>query len=675
MPFGWAVALGAANYVNKKVMENRAADASETAAMAEDIRVRKQADDAAVYATSQLMAQGRNNEFVVVPDYSTGGTKTIALNQYSTKASTTPSLSPDVDLAYYNALSTKENKIDGSKHRFVAINPNLTPDILKAGQYSDGTAVVPNKDYILFSNVSPTAGERETTGISNWREKLLESEEGLKLALSLARNGDNRAISKIMGVGSDLVQLWQKGQEPQAMLEGKTYFQANPFGETGPLAFMKDVEYLKDEEFFKPFMATVAEQTPFEFINSLNELGYDIPINNPVTYTLDGNAVTVDLTGDWDDLKVPAGDSSRRGFSNRTEWGSEFQNTIGSWAARSNRSQYEWMRLLNNVANENVHVKDAREAWNRITAFEETINKLGQPVDFTSGRPVYRQSWGMAIKDEFTALLSELNLKGEDASTLVGALMPEDMYKGIKTRVLSGGKDALQAIRPGSNLQDLRNEYTDVSKSIRNAQLIKTTIPAGTGITADLKTLQAGAASQIEQLTQLFGANPEGIRGTMLDTLKGFFTEDELDPSNLAQLGRDDLLLKVRKFAVIQLMYSFAKGMGGSGSDRLSDQDAKNALEALQVSGLLNSQEGMNVVMTTLINGMEKRQQVLAGLTSGSEREVIGGLFLDNMYSGRRGFDMTDAIMEAWTTQYQANPSSVSGNPATQRSSTRKSRN
>lgn len=670
MPFGWAVALGAANYVNKKVMENRAAEASETAAMAEDIRIRKQADDAATLATAQLMSAGRDAEFVVIPDYSTGGTKTISLNQYATK-SATPAFSPDPNLAWYNALSTKENKIDGSRHRFVQVNPNLTPDVLKAGQFTDGTAVQAGRDYVLFENVAPTAGERETTGISNWRNTLLDSEEALQLALAQAKDGDDTALSKIMTIGSDLVSLWQKGQEPQVMTEGKTYYQAQPFDENGPLAFMKNNPAFQDEAFFIPFMQNVASQNKYEFINSLNELGYNLPINNPTSFQLgaDGKTylTTVGLTGEWDDLKVPVNQDGRRGFGSRNQemqWSPEFVNTVGSWADRSGRSQYEWLRTLNYIAENSESINDARGAYNVIEDFEKRLAKLGQPVDVTGGTPVYRQSWGMAVKSEFKQLLGELNIKGADAAMVVGALMPVDMYKGLRTRMLSGGKGLLGSVLPGEDINQLRSELGDTRSNIKNAKLIRETTIAGTGLTADLKSLQAGAADQARQLSILLGEDPEGVGGSLLGTLKGFFDPDELDPEALAKLGRDDLLLKLRKFATIQLMYSFAKGMGGSGSDRLSDQDAKNALEALQVSGLLNTESGMNLVMTALITGMEKREQVLSGLVSGDERQIIGGLFINNINDNNLRFSITGAIMEAWTQQYAKNPSSVSRNPA-----------
>lgn len=80
MPFGWAVALGAANYVNKRVTESLMEDQNERSAMAEDIRMRKKADDMAAIATSQLVSSGRENEHVFIPDYTTGGIKHIPLN-------------------------------------------------------------------------------------------------------------------------------------------------------------------------------------------------------------------------------------------------------------------------------------------------------------------------------------------------------------------------------------------------------------------------------------------------------------------------------------------------------------------------------------------------------------------------------------------------------------------
>lgn len=661
MSFGWAVALGAANYVNRRVQENREAEAQELAADEAEARLRRKADDAAAYGTLELMKLGKDKEFLLIPDYSTGGTKQIALNQYTTTP-TTLAMSPDPDLAWYNALSTKENKIDGSKHRFVAINPNLTPQALKTGKFSDGTAVVANKDYILFENVAPTKGERATSGISNWRNKILESQDGLKAALALARDGNNTALNKIMGIGSDLVVNWQKDQRPQEVAAGNAVFEANPFGETGPLAFMKDHAVFQDQDFFTPFMSTVAEQTQYEFLNSLNELGYDIPINNPVTHTLDGKAVTVRLTGSWDDLKVPV-EGSRR-----NEWGSEFQDTIGSWASRGGRSQYEWMMLLNNTG-----TASARVAYDRLKEFEAELKALGQPVDFTSGRPVYRESWGNAVKDKFRILLNELDLKGEDAAAVVGALMPQDLYKGMRTRAYNVTKSAHYFIDPGMKIDELRAEKGDLERNVRLASQIQSTIPAGTGLTADLKTLQAGAADQLRQLTEMFGANPEGVRGSLVNTFRGFFTDEELDPDNLERLNADDLQLKLRKFAVIQLMYSFAKGMGGSGSDRLSDQDAKNALEALQTSGLLNSQKGMNIVMEALMGSMERRLQVLGGITSSNEREIIGGLFIADLHKGRAGFEFSDVIMDAWTTAHGQKLNGVT-NPATTKA-TKKPRN
>lgn len=662
MPFGWAVALGAANYVNRRVQEKRESEAQTLAADEAEARLRRKADDAAAYGTLELMKLGKDKEFLLIPDYSTGGTKQIALNQYTTTPTTTLAMSPDPDLAWYNALSTKENKIDGSKHRFVAINPNLTPQVLKTGKFEDGTPVVANTDYILFENVAPTKGERATSGISNWRNKILESQDGLKLALAQARDGNNTALNKIMGIGSDLVVNWQKDQRPQEVAAGNAVFEANPFGETGPLAFMKDHAIFQDKDFFTPFMSTVAEQTQYEFLNSLNELGYDVPINNPVTHTLDGKAVTVKLTGSWDDLMVPV-EGSRRGAK---EWGSEFQNTIGSWAQRGGRSNYEWMMLLNNTGAEN-----GRVAYDRLKEFEAELAALGQPVDFTSGRPVYRESWGNAVKDKFRNLLNELDLKGEDAAAVVGALMPQDLYKGMRTRAYNVTKSAHYFIDPGMKIDELRAEKGDLERNVRLASQIQSTIPAGTGLTADLKSLQAGAADQLRQLGNMFGTNPEGIRGTLLDTFRGFFTDDELDPENLEKLNADDLQLKLRKFAVIQLMYSFAKGMGGSGSDRLSDQDAKNALEALQTSGLLNTQKGMNIVMEALMGSMERRLQVLGGLTSSNEREIIGGLFIADLHKGRAGFEFSDVIMDAWTTAHSQKLNGVT-NPATTAPKTRR---
>ena len=252
-----------------------------------------------------------------------------------------------------------------------------------------------------------------------------------------------------MGIGSDLVVNWQKDQRPQEVAAGNAVFEANPFGETGPLAFMKDHAVFKDQDFFTPFMSTVAEQTQYEFLNSLNELGYDVPINNPVTHTLDGKAVTVKLTGSWDDLMVPV-EGSRRGAK---EWGSTFQNTLGSWANRGGRSQYEWMMLLNNTGAEN-----ARVAYDRLKEFEQELKALGQPVDFTSGRPVYRESWGNAVKDKFRNLLNELDLQGEDAAAVVGALMPQDMYKGMRTRAYNVTKSAHYFIDPGMKIDALREE-------------------------------------------------------------------------------------------------------------------------------------------------------------------------------------------------------------------------
>ena len=110
-------------------------------------------------------------------------------------------------------------------------------------------------------------------------------------------------------------------------------------------------------------------------------------------------------------------------------------------------------------------------------------------------------------------------------------------------------------------------------------------------------------------------------------------------------------------------MYSFAKGMGGSGSDRLSDQDAKYALEALQSSGLLNTQKGMNLIMNALIRGMSRREQVISGLVSEVERQVIGGMFLDDVYDGNSKFSIENAVMDAWASQYEVYPVSVNGYP------------
>jgi len=659
MAFGFAVALGAANYVNRRIQESREAESQKLAADEAEARLRRKADDAAAHGTLELMNLGKDKDFLLLPDYSTGGTKTIALNQYASKTAA-PTMSPDPDLAWYSALSTKENKIDGSKHRFVAINPNLTPQALKTGKFSDGTAVVANTDYILFENVAPTKGERATSGISNWRNKILESQDGLKLALAQARDGNNTALNKIMGIGSDLVVNWQKDQRPQEVAAGTAVFEANPFGETGPLAFMKDHAVFKDADFFTPFMSTVAEQTQYEFLNSLNELGYDVPINNPVTHTLDGKAVTVRLTGSWDDLMVPV-EGSRRGSK---EWGSEFQNTIGSWAQRGGRSKYEWMMLLNNTGTEN-----ARVAYDRLKEFEAELKALGQPVDFTSGTPVYRQSWGNAVQDKFRNLLNELDLKGDDAAAVVGALMPQDLYKGIRTRTYNVTKSAHYYINPGMKIDELRAEKGDLERNVRLASQIQSTIPAGTGAAAEIKQIRSGLVDQFRQLSGIFGTNPEGIRGTLLDVFRpkegGFLTPKDMEPESLEKGNQEALLLKARKFAVIQLMYSFAKGMGGSGSDRLSDQDAKNALDALQVSGLLNTRAGMNLVMEALMSSMDRRLQVLGGITSSNEREVIGGLFIQDLHAGRTGFQFNDAIMEAWTTAHSQKINGVKDPAAT----------
>ena len=108
MAFGWAVALGAANYVNRRVQENREAEAQKTAADEADLRLRRKADSAADYGTLELMKLGKDKEFLLIPDYATGGTKQIALNQYAKTPPTELSLSPDPDLAWYNALSTKK---------------------------------------------------------------------------------------------------------------------------------------------------------------------------------------------------------------------------------------------------------------------------------------------------------------------------------------------------------------------------------------------------------------------------------------------------------------------------------------------------------------------------------------------------------------------------------------
>jgi hypothetical protein len=61
---------------------------------------------------------------------------------------------------------------------------------------------------------------------------------------------------------------------------------------------------------------------------------------------------------------------------------------------------------------------------------------------------------------------------------------------------------------------------------------------------------------------------------------------------------------------------------------------------------------------------MERRLQILGGITSSNEREIIGGLFIADLHKGRAGFEFSDVIMDAWTIAHGQKLNGVT-NPAT----------
>lgn len=672
-----AIIMGAATALTERLKEERVIQYEGTQAQQERMRKASAVNNMWGEATVQLAKTGRNKDFMVLPDYEGGKLSITPLNQYDrSTTSTTPALSPDPDLAFLNALSTKDFKPDAATNKFVQVNPGLTADDVQRGYFinPDGTkgrAVQAGLDYILFTNPDKTLTERGNAGLSNWRTKLEESPDALKLAIALANDEkapNPTALNKIMNYGAQFAALWQKEKEPTELAAGRAYYQESPFTNNGPLTFMKDNPLFNDEKFFLPFMNTVAAQSPYEFLNSLREVGYtNIPMNNPVQLSLNGDAMTVQLTGDWADLQTRGVDG--RGRPNQRGdlmWKPEFQQKLASWAARtdgvagrSSRTQFEWMNMLNNAgtvydpATDTYKPRSGRDTYNKLVELEGRIKKLGQPVDMTSGAPVYRTNWASSVQAELKRAINELGFAPTDTAAVVAALMPEDLYTGIRTKVYGDNKAAIEYISPESDLKALGNESRDLARSIGLAKEVRDTVIAGTGITAKITTLRAGARDQIRQITSMFGENPGGMLGKVLDALKLGVADGELDTGALDNItDKNDLLLRIRKLAVIQLMYSFAKGMGGSGSDRLSDQDAKYALEALGESGLLNTQDGLNLVMTALIDTMSRRQAIVTGLTSNSEREQIAGVFLNDMYRQDQGLNMGDIMMKAWVTMY-----------------------
>lgn len=586
------------------------------------------------------------NGWAVVPNPNDGTIKIQAINQYSgTKKDDKDPLPRAQSLAYKAALGIDKSQF--ADYDFVKITPNIQPSDLERGYYMVGESRIPIKegeDYMLFESLSSTKDERGEDNIANWVTTIRNNEDGFKKAVIAAQNGNPEALNELLSIGATRAKLWQDKQKGD-IAEGKTYFAKDPFGAQGPLHVLKDIEVFQNDIVMKKFVGLAAELSEPAFLRSLNEVGFNIPLNNPTTRTLNGEIATVMLDGEWDEYVDQTDDGPM--------WNQKFANTIGGWAARSSRNQFEWFSILQAS-------KDPRATFDKLNEFEAEMKKLGQPVDFTQGYPQYRSTWSNAVKPKFVTLINELsaagvNLDGGDMTSIIAAMMPEDMYKGLRMQVFSSTVSPHYYIDPGLKIEDAKETISTYQSNISLARDILKGIEAGTGLAADVTEFKYGLKDQLRQFQNMLriGESDENVADYM-GVFRAFFTDAELDPNAIDGLKKDALLLKQRKFFVVQLMYSFAKNMGGTGSDRLSDQDAANALKALGASGLLNTEDGMRIVMNTLISKMTKRVQILSGLASKNEREIMAGVFLRDITSGDHGMSLTSTIVQAQNEAFKA---------------------
>lgn len=639
-----AMLLGASQALTRRLNQEYVNYLDQTST---DAEVQRKKDNAqTMYDNAISSGLTTENGWAVVPNELDGTIKIQAINQYSGKAKDDDDPLPRAQsLAYKAALGIDKSQF--ADYDFVKITPNIQPTDVKRGYYTVGESRIPIRegiDYMLFESLSSTKDERGEDNIANWITTVKNNADGFQRAVIMAENDNPEALNEILAIGATRAKLWQDKQSGE-MAEGKTYFAKDIFGPQGPLRYLKDIEVFQNDFVMGKFAGLAAEKTEPAFLRSLNEIGFNIPINNPTARTLNGEIATVMLDGEWDEYLEQTDEGP--------VWNQQFANTIGGWADRSSRDQFEWFSILQSS-------KDPRATFDKLIEFETEMQKLGQPVDFTSGRPEYRRTWSNAVKPKFITLINELseagvNLDGGDMTSIIAAMMPEDMYKGLKMQVFSGTQSVHYYVDPGLKIEEANETISTYQSNIALARDILKGIEAGTGLAAEITTFRDGLRDQLRQLQNLFtiGDSDENLR-EYTGVFRSFFTEDELDPDNLDNLKKDALLLKQRKFFVVQLMYSFAKNMGGTGSDRLSDQDAANALKALGASGLLNTEAGMRIVMNTLVSKMTKRVQILSGLTSQNEREIMAGVFLRDLTSGDHGMSITSAIVEAQNQAFEA---------------------
>lgn len=632
--------LGAANAVNERARLARVAEVEGQQAEDEAQRLKKFADDGVAAAIASGLT--RDNGWSVFPDYKTGQAVPTFINQ--TKGTKKDEkANPNPSLAFYEALD-----IDEKTHSFIPVHPGLQASSFKTGVLEDGkTPVDHNSHYIIVPKTDATSGERAMTNVTNWEQAITLNNKHSKafdLAFTLYDNGITEdPLNQILLEGANRVGQWQVVQaDTNAAAAGKTVRLQSPFGNAGPLRFMLENErFLKHDNrapiILDKFVQFVDEKSTNGLIASLNEQGYNIKGGTPVLYNVNENEFSiVDLEGfDFRGSKWVVRDRDRRGS---LRWSDEFKQVISKWSQESGKSEAEWFAILAAAENEETG-STSYQMFSDLIALQDELKRISKPIDYTGGSPRVQIGTVGAVKDRFRTLLNKVGNK-EDQAAIIAALLPEDIYQGVKTKVFANAPSALEFLRPGSDLAQLRTRNETAYMMAQNARSIRDESRlVGTGLKGTFDQQAVGVVGQIRQFLGDFFGDEDALEGSMARTLGDLYKElqsDAADADTEAKL--EAVILKARKFHVIQLMYTFARSMGGpsGNSDRLSDQDARYALEALSIGGLLDTPEGINLVMNMIVEKSEREIAITKGLVEPkNERTTIGAVFLEDIYGGQ----------------------------------------
>jgi len=634
--------LGAANAVNERARLARVAEVEGQQAESEAGRLKQSADDAVQNAINSGLT--RENGWSVYADYQTGQAVTNFINQ--TKGTKKDEkMNPNPSLAFYDALGIEEKT-----HTFIPVHPDLQASSFKTGFLADGTTPVDhNEHYIIVPKTDATSGERAMTNVTNWEQAITldnKHSKAFELAFSLYDNNITQdPLNQILLEGANRVGQWQVQQaDTNAAAAGKTVRLQSPFGNAGPLRFMLENEsFLKHDNrapvILDKFVQFVDEKSTNGLIASLNEQGYNIKGGTPVLYNVNENEFSiVDLEGfDFRGSKWVVRDPNNRGSM---RWSDEFKQVISKWSQESGKSEAEWFAILAAAENRETGTT-SYGMFSDLIELQNELKRISKPIDYTQGRPRPQIGTVGAVKDRFRTLLNKIGNK-EDQAAIIAALLPEDIYQGVKTKVFANAPSALEFLREGSDLPSLRTRNETAYMMAQNARSIRDESRlVGAGLKGTFDEQAVGLVGQIQQFFgDIFKDEEEvAVEGSMANTLNGLYKDLQQDAADAdTQEKLEAVILKARKFHVIQLMYTFARSMGApaGNSDRLSDQDARYALEALSVGGLLDTAEGINMIMRMIVEKSEHEIAITKGLlVPQNERTTIGAVFLEDIYGGQ----------------------------------------